>query len=464
MLEDSVFIKTLGCKVNTYDSHALENQFRKSGYRIVDTPEEARVTVINTCSVTENASKEARYYLRKFHKVNPDSLRVVTGCYAQIDSAKLAELQEVDFVVPNEAKELLVELVHEGLKTPKQLKQLANKLPEGVGEVSNNRQSHFKSSLTLFDQATSEQTRAFIKVQDGCNGFCSYCQIPYARGSSRSVAPQLVLDEIKRLVDAGSKEIVFAGIHIGDYGEDLDYYKTMKVPPIVDLIEKTIQIAGASRIRISSLEPAEFSEPLGELMRSHRNVFCDHFHFPLQSGSNRILKLMNRKYDTDRYQESVFRAREIFPNAFIGCDIIPGFPGETEADFTETMKFVEHIQLTSLHVFPYSKRPNTAAIKMPDHLDPEVIKERSKIMREWSTKSLQKFYTKFIGQTLDVLWENDFDKEGRILGKSTNYLNIASPTSHHGLIPGSRSQVSIKGFLGHEKLLGVPLVSSESRH
>ena len=445
--------------MNTYDSHALENQFRRSGYRIVDNPEDAKITVINTCSVTENASKEARYYLRKFHKVNPDSLRVVTGCYAQIDSAKLAELEEVDFVVPNEAKELLVGLVHEGLKTPKKLKQLAHKLPEGVLEVSNNRQSHFKSSLTLFDQATSEQTRAFLKIQDGCNGFCSYCQIPYARGSSRSVSPGLVLEEVQRLIDAGTKEIVFAGIHIGDYGEDLDAYKNTHIPPIVDLIEKTIKIAGTARIRISSLEPAEFSEPLGELMRSHRHVFCDHFHFPLQSGSNRILKLMNRKYDTDRYQESVSRARDIFPNAFIGCDIIPGFPGETDSDFSDTMKFIDQVQLTSLHVFPYSKRPNTAALKMPDHLDPEVIKERSKIMREWSTQSLQKFYSRFLGQTLDVLWENDFDKDGRILGKSSNYLTIASSSSSQGLNPGSISNVAIKSFLGSEKLLGLPLAS-----
>jgi len=455
LIEESVYIKTLGCKVNTYDSHALENQFRKSGYRIAQNPEDANITVINTCSVTENASKEARYYLRKFHKSNPDSLRVVTGCYAQIDSAKLAELKEVDFVVPNEAKEHLVNLVHEGLKTSKRLKNLTYKLPEGLATVSDNKQGHFKSSLTLFDQASSEQTRAFIKIQDGCNGFCSYCQIPYARGSSRSVSPDLVLEEIRRLVGSGTKEIVFAGIHIGDYGEDLEIYKDFKIPPIVDLLEKTLKIGGISRIRISSLEPAEFSLALGELIESHKEIFCDHFHFPLQSGSNRILKLMNRKYDTDRYQESVERARLIFPNAMVACDIIPGFPGETDEDFADTMNFIEKVQLNSLHVFPYSKRPNTAALRMQNHLNPEVVKERSRVMRDWSTKAQKSFYTHFIGQTLDVLWENSFDKDGRILGKSTNYLNIAGPQNQ--IIPGSISKVIVKGFLGSEKLLGIPL-------
>ena len=457
MIEQTVFIKTLGCKVNTYDSHALENQFKSCGYEIVDEASEAAVTVINTCSVTENAAKEARYYLRKFQKANPESLRVVTGCYAQIDSSRLAELEEVDFVVPNEAKEHLVSLIQEGRKLPNRMKGLSHKIPDGLTPVKDNKQSHFKSSLTLFDHATSEQTRAFIKIQDGCNGFCSYCQIPYARGASRSVEPELVLKEVKRLVSEGTKEVVIAGIHIGDYGEDLAIYSGFTISPIVSLLREMTEISGLKRIRISSLEPAEFTEELGQLMADCRHIFCDHFHFPLQSGSDRILKLMNRKYDTARYRESITRARNLFPNAYLGCDIIPGFPGESESDFRDTMKFIESLDLSSLHVFPYSKRPNTAALRMPDHLPQDLIKERAKIMRDWSLKASKDFYARSIGKTIEVLWENDRDKEGRSLGKTTNYLNIASPSSV-SMTPGSFSLVHIKGFLGDEKLLGVPLL------
>lgn len=457
MIEQTVFIKTLGCKVNTYDSHALENQFKSCGYQVVDEASLAAVTVINTCSVTENAAKEARYYLRKFKKANPESLRVVTGCYAQIDSSSLAELDEVDFIVPNEAKELLVSLVDEGRKRPDRMKGLSTKIPDGLASVKDNRQSHFKSSLTLFDHATSEQTRAFIKIQDGCNGFCSYCQIPYARGASRSVDPELVLREVKRLVSEGTKEIVIAGIHIGDYGEDLSIYSGSKSAPIISLLMRLTEISGLQRIRISSLEPAEFTPELGQLMADFRTIFCDHFHFPLQSGSDRILKLMNRKYDTARYRDSIELARKNFPNAYIGCDIIPGFPGETDSDFNDTLNFIESLNLTSLHVFPYSKRPNTAALRMPNHLPQAVIKERAKILRDWSHKSSKSFYSHYLGKTAEVLWENDLDKDGRRLGKTTNYLNIACPLSV-SVGPGTISQVQIKGFLGDEKLLAVPLL------
>jgi len=455
-VEQNVYIKTLGCKVNTYDSHALENQFRQRGYVIVERPEDAGIAIINTCSVTENAAKEARYLLRKFHKSNPAALRVVTGCYAQIDSATLAELDEVDFVVPNEAKELLVSLVDQGLKAPGGLKGKIGKIPLGLEAVRENKQSHFKSSLTLFDRASSEQTRAFIKIQDGCNGFCSYCQIPYARGSSRSVQPTLILDEIKKLVSEGTKEIVFAGIHIGDYGEDLPLYQNSQEPPIADLLRKTLEIDGICRIRISSLEPAEFTPELASLMEQNKSIFCNHFHFPLQSGSDRILKLMNRKYSSSRYRESVEMARAIFPDAFIGCDIIPGFPGETDEEFNETMDFIGSLNLTALHVFPYSKRPNTAAFKMANHIPGEVVKKRAQIMRAWSSQSTAKYYHGFLGHTLQVLWEKEIDKDGRILGKTTNYLNIAAPKTSE-IIPGTMGTVRIKGLLGNEKLLGMPI-------
>ena len=323
--------------------------------------------MINSCSVTQNAEKDARYLLRRFKRDNPNSKRIITGCYAQIDSANLAELDEVDFVVPNEAKESLVDIINEREKDGT-LGNSENKLPAGLKAVSGNRQSHFKSSLTLFDKSESSKTRVFVKIQDGCNGFCAYCQIPYARGASRSVQPAKVVEEIKRLSDEGVQEIVFTGIHIGDYGKDLDEYKDYKNPPFVEILHKIISDTNISRIRISSLEPAEFTPDLAALMQENQ-IFCDHLHLPLQSGSDRILKLMNREYNKERYYQSIEMARKIFKNPFLGADVIPGFPGETDADFEETFEFIKKCDLTALHVFPYSKRPNTLAIRMPNHVD-----------------------------------------------------------------------------------------------
>ena len=295
--------------------------------------------------------------------------------------------------------------------------------------VSGNRQSHFKSSLTLFDKSESSKTRVFVKIQDGCNGFCAYCQIPYARGASRSVQPSKVVEEIKRLSDEGVQEIVFTGIHIGDYGKDLDEYQDYKNPPFVEILHKIISDTNISRIRISSLEPAEFTPDLAALMQENQ-IFCDHLHLPLQSGSDRILKLMNREYDKERYYQSIEMARKIFKNPFLGADVIPGFPGETDADFEETFEFIKKCDLTALHVFPYSKRPNTAAIRMPNHVDPKIIKERSQILREYSKEKLSQYYRMHIGKEVEVLWEADKDSSGRLISKTTNYLNVAALKTH----------------------------------
>lgn len=451
MVMKKVFIKTLGCKVNSYDSNALANQFKERGYAITDSQLDSDISIINSCSVTQNAEKDARYLLRRFKRDNPDSKRIITGCYAQIDSANLAELDEVDFVVPNEAKESLVEIIDardaDGT--------FDKKLPTGLKPVKSNRQSHFKSSLTLFDKSESQaKTRVFMKIQDGCNGFCSYCQIPYARGASRSVDPRKVVKEVKRLSDEGVKEIVFTGIHIGDYGKDLDHFNSHNGLPFVSILKDILKSTSLERIRISSLEPAEFTEDLAEIMQEN-SIFCDHLHFPLQSGSDRILKLMNRQYDKARYFQSIETARRIFKNPFLGCDIIPGFPGETDTDFEETLEFIKKCDLTAVHVFPYSKRPNTAAIRMQNHVPQEVIKERAQILRDYSSERLSNFYKMHIGKEMEVLWESDRDKSGRLLGKTSNYLNVAAPENSF-VEKGMITKVAIKGLLGNEKLLGTP--------
>lgn len=446
-----LYIKTLGCKVNTYDTHALENQFKALGYDTVDSPELADVSVLNTCSVTANADREARYLLRRFRRENPEAVVVATGCYAQTDSQRLVEMDEVDLVFPNQTKDIVAEATHAFVQRQDQDGRAAqdpkNKLPTHVKAVSGNKQGHFKSSLTMLDGDQS-QTRAFLKIQDGCNGFCTYCLIPYARGASRSVAPDEVTREVRRLIDAGVKEVVFTGIHLGDYADDLGQKNGF-----ARLLDELFRWPDMVRVRISSLEPRELTEDLLKVLAKRPELFCDHFHLPLQSGNDRILKAMRRSYLSKEYADNVAMARRYFPNANFGADIIPGFPGETDEEFEETLAFVKTVGLNYLHVFPYSKRPNTAAAKMPDHVAPEVVKARAATLRELGVKLKDEYLRRFMGQETLVLWEADKDAQGRIKGHSTNYLEVSAP-SHVSVVPGTINRVLIKGFIEDQRLLG----------
>ena len=455
----SVYVKTLGCKVNAFDGHVLENQFIAEGYELVGEARAADVTIVNTCSVTANADKEARYLARRLRRDRPDAVIVFTGCYAQTDSARLVAMDEIDFVVPNEVKERLVSIVHEGL-AHKRLHGSAPKMPADVTSVKENRQKHFKSSVTFFDRAGSAMTRAYVKVQDGCDGFCSYCLIPYARGASRSVPAEKVLEEIRRLVETGSLEIVLTGIHIGDYGRDMPGYSLSHGPdPIVALVKNILNIQGLARLRISSLEPAELTPALARLLGEHPDIICDHLHLPLQSGSDRILKLMRRTYDSRGYRDAVARIRAYYPEASIGADVIPGFPGETDADFASTVSLIEDLELSYLHVFPYSRRPNTAAHRMAGHLDDALIKERAAKLRLLSKELATKYARRFIGQTVSVLWEKDFDPQNRRLGHTRNYLTVAAGGRLQPQ-PGSLGQATLKGFVEQGRMLALPSAES----
>lgn len=450
---NQIFIKTLGCKVNSYDSHALENQFRAQGFAISEAQTDADITVINTCSVTANAEKEARYLARRFKRENPETFVVLTGCYAQVDSANLAELADVDFVVPNEVKEQAAAFIKQSFAKRGEPGRL--KIPEGLRAVKDNRQAHFKSSLTLFDHAESSQTRVFLKIQDGCDGFCTYCLIPYARGASRSVAPDQIVAEVKRQIALGVREIVFTGIHIGDYGRDLKLYAGNDTP-VVSLLADVLALPGAWRLRISSLEPSELTEPLLQLMAKNQARFCDHFHLPLQSGSDRILKLMRRTYTRAEYANAVRLARRYFPNASIGADVIPGFPGETQEDHAATINLVEELKIAYLHVFPYSKRPNTAAVRMPGHLDASIVKARAAELRALSTAHRKAYLDGYLGQSAMVLWENDHDKNGRLKGHTANYIDVVA-TPSETVKPGLESLVTLMGFTEQATLLAKPL-------
>lgn len=457
--KDTVYVKTLGCKVNTFDSHAIENQFKAVGFRLVDDPALASISVVNTCSVTENADKEARYLARRYRRASEDSLIVMTGCYAQTDSSRLLGLTEIDVIVPNEAKEHLVPFVQEQLRARRE-GRVVLKMPDGIKAVSENKQTHFKSSLTLFDRADSSQTRAFVKIQDGCNGFCAYCLIPYARGASRSVPPQEALAEIKRLVAMGTREIVLTGIHIGDYGVDhLPEGERAGADPFVEFMKQMFDIDGLVRVRISSLEPAELTENLIKVLAEHRDKFCDHFHLPLQAGHDDVLRRMRRKYNTAQYREACDMARSYFPDVCLGADIIPGFPGETNDQFDATCEYIQSVGLDYLHVFPYSRRPNTSANKMPGHLDAQVIKDRSLRLREMSKIMRKTYMTRFIGQTLEVLWENRMDELGRPMGTTRNYLNVAASRANEHTLQGQTSPWTIKGFINDDRMLGTPVLA-----
>ena len=445
----SVYIKTLGCKVNTYDTNVLETGFTKLGYELVDSPDKASISILNTCSVTENASKQARYYIRRFRRESPDALIVATGCYAQTDSQRLLEMSDIDMVFPNEIKDQLVRSTHKAFEDIQSGRNRPEKLPAGVKAVRDNKQGHFKTSLDLLE-ANSSQTRAFLKIQDGCNGFCSYCLIPYARGASRSVSIESVKKEVRRLIDSGVGEIVFTGIHIGDFGDDRNQSESL-----VGLMEDLLSWDDMVRVRISSLEPRELDEKLLKIAAQRSDIFCDHFHLPLQSGHDRILKLMRRTYNTSEYAAKIDLIRSYFPNAMIGADVIPGFPSESDEEFKSTMSFIEKINLDYLHVFPYSKRPNTAAAKMPDHLDQSLVKLRSDELRLLSTKLKKAYLSKFIGSKVEVLWESHSDSQGRPIGHTKNYIETIAPISAN-FKPGQVSLVRLKGITEGDRMLGVP--------
>jgi threonylcarbamoyladenosine tRNA methylthiotransferase MtaB len=444
LISKKVFVKTLGCKVNSFDSRVIENQFIQSGCKITSSAENSDLIVLNTCSVTQNAEKEARYLLRRYRRENPNATRIVTGCYAQVQAKELENLEEVDLVVDNEFKHEVVNRVRDFLSST-----VTKKIP-----TSTNKQKiyHFRSALTLFDKPMLEKTRAILKIQDGCNGFCAYCQIPYARGSSRSVSPLQIISQVQNTIKEGISEIVLTGIDIGDYGKDLKEKNSLP-----QIIHDILQIKGLKRLRISSIDPSDISKKLLDAVSSYSDIFCAHFHIPLQSGADPILKKMGRSYDATFFKNIVMLIRSYFPKASISADIIPGFPGEKNEDFLNTIELIKECQLSFLHVFPYSKRPNTRALKMPEHLNPQIIQQRARELRNLSKQLHLKFSQKWIGTTQEVLWEDKIDTLGRKLGKTREYLPIVlakHESNQADLQAGQYSQVKIKGLI-EQNLLGI---------
>ncbi|WP_243342616.1 tRNA (N(6)-L-threonylcarbamoyladenosine(37)-C(2))-methylthiotransferase MtaB [Anaerococcus sp. AGMB09787] len=397
-------IITLGCKVNQYESEAVEEIFKDRGF--TKEQDGADIYVINTCTVTNMSDRKSRQMISRARKNNPDAIIAVMGCYSQVKPEEVSEIEGVDIVLGSRNKEEVVELCEEMLANKDHIDKFV--------EVSDSKEIE---DLQISNQ--SEMTRAYMKIQDGCNMYCSYCLIPYARGNVVSRDMASIIEESKRLAQNGFKEIVLTGIHVASYGldfmdEDLS---------LINVIEEVAKVDGIERIRLSSMEPRHITRDFLERMKATGKA-CDHFHLSLQSGSDKVLKAMNRKYDTSTYKEKVDLIREVFPNAGITTDIIVGFPTETDEDHRETVEFVKDIKFSKTHLFKYSKREGTRASKMTGQVDGNVKKQRLKDLEQIEEANKKDFLDKQVGKTLSVLFEGKSDLEGYKSGYSTNYLRV----------------------------------------
>ena len=388
-------IVTLGCKVNQYESETISKELKINGWNMTKEGN-ADICIINTCTVTGKASMQSRQEIRKIIKKNPNARIIVTGCYAQTEACEIEKIKGVDFILGNKEKDKLVSNIFSTLNyiSPALI-------PPHKVNIDNYR------------------TRPFLKIQDGCNAFCTYCIIPYARGKSNSMAPDLVFSNIKQLSLSGYHEVVLTGIHIGCYGQDL-------IPPtsIFQLLKNINNKKLIDRIRLSSIEPMELNDEIIELFASSKRL-CNHFHIPLQSGDNQILKRMHRPYTQEIFKQKILKINQLIPDATIGIDVLIGFPGETEKQFNNTYSFLKDLPITYLHVFPFSKRKNTPAAKYKDQISPAIIKERCSLIRELGKKKKKDFYKNCIGKNYTVLIENKRDRiTGLLKGVTSNYINV----------------------------------------
>lgn len=403
-----VAFETLGCKVNQYETEAMAELFKKSGYEIVDFDEYADVYVINTCTVTSFGDKKSRQMIRKARKHNQDAIVAVVGCYSQVSPDKVMEIPGVNIVVGTNDRRKIAELVEQYKIDRSPLKHVTNIMD--VREFEELEIDEYR-----------DKTRAFLKIQDGCNRFCSYCLIPYARGPIRSRDPEKVIDQVKRLAASGFKEIILSGIHVASYGKDLC---GVNLP---DLIEKIQYVDGIERIRIGSVEPTFFTQEAISKFKGI-NKLCRHFHLSLQSGCDETLKRMNRRYTTSEYEEIVYKLRESFPGVSITTDIIVGFPGETEDEFNKTYQFLKKVELSKMHIFKFSPREGTPAARFENQVSPETKEKRSHLLIELSSANERNFIDLFIGKILKVLYEQEAKNfNGFIEGYTDNYINVKSP-------------------------------------
>lgn len=413
-MKKTVSFYTLGCKVNQYETNAMEQQFIKNNYEIVENTQKADIYVINTCTVTNMAERKSRQMLRRVKEINPSAVLVVCGCYAQVAKNELEQIPEIDIILGINEKNEIVQIVENYME--KMAEQDKRSQEAEIDDVSKQ-----KEFLDFGDVTYTEKNRAVVKVQDGCNMFCSYCIIPYARGRIRSRKIESVVSEIKKIAKEEIKEVVITGIHVASYGKDFDNENTSKKIRLIDLLEAINKIDGIDRMRLSSLEPTIVDEEFATRL-SKLDKICDHFHLSLQSGCDETLKRMNRKYTTQIYRDAVATLRKYYPEASFTTDVIVGFPGETDEEFAKTYEFLKEIDFYRLHVFKYSPRRGTVAEKMPNQIDGNKKEERSNKLIELSNSTENKHNQSYIGKTVKVLFE-EFE-DGFFKGHTTNYMMV----------------------------------------
>ena len=395
---------TLGCKLNFSETSTISRLFEDSGYAKVDFEETPDIYVVNTCSVTENADKKCKQLVKRALKINPDAFVAIIGCYAQLKPTEIAQIPGVDIVLGANEKFNLIE----------HIEKLESKPIETV--VSFESIKNTKEFIPSFSYG--DRTRSFLKVQDGCDYFCTFCTIPLARGNSRNATIEETIGEAKKIAETDVKEVVLTGVNIGDFGQG-------GVENLFGLIQELDKVEGIDRFRISSIEPNLLNNEIIQFCLADSKRFVPHFHVPLQSGNNRLLKAMRRKYLRELYAERVAHIKSLRPDACIGVDVIVGFPGETDEEFMDTIDFLKDIDISYLHVFTYSERANTTAVKLGDAVPMNVRKERSKMLHILSDKKKRSFYEQNIGSTRTVLFENEEDT-GIMYGFTENYVKVKS--------------------------------------
>ena len=407
---------TLGCKVNQYETNAMAQKFLEKGYQIIEeiTPEnediKPDICIINTCTVTNMSDRKSRQMLRRMKEKNPSTIVVAVGCYAQVAKKELAKIPEIDLVLGNNEKVEIVKYVEEYINNH-------------INNVELDDVMYSKEFSDFGDVTYTEKTRAVIKIQDGCDRFCSYCIIPYARGRVRSRKPENIISEITQIASKGIKEVVITGIHIASYGKDFAMSKDNKLTNyrLIDLLEEINEIQGIQRIRLGSIEPllitVEFVERLKKLEK-----ICHHFHLSLQSGCDETLKRMNRRYTTEQFKEIVRLLRNAYSDVNLTTDIIVGFPGETDEEFNKTYQFLKEIKFYKKHVFKYSQRKGTKAAVMLNQINGDIKEERSKKLIELSDRNEIEYNKSYIGKNVEVLFEEE--KDGMYKGHTQNYIMV----------------------------------------
>lgn len=430
-------LHSLGCKVNSYETQAMQKMMESAGYEIVPFGEEiADIYIINTCSVTNIADRKSRQMIHKAKKLNPEAVVAAAGCYVESAGDNIDE--DVDIVIGNNEKSHLIEILNEYFEHMDKEKSV------DIGKVTGFDELNIDSPL--------EHTRAYVKIQDGCNRFCSYCIIPYVRGRIRSRKPDDVMAEIKRVAASGCKEVVLTGIHLSSYGLD---FKDSTVK-LIDVIEAVNRIEGIERIRLGSLEPLIVTEEFVRRLAKCKKI-CPHFHLSLQSGCDETLKRMNRRYNVDEYYKGVELLREYFPDAAVTTDVIVGFPGETEEEFNITKKYLEKVCFYEMHVFKYSRRKGTAADKMPDQISENIKSERSTELLELNEILSNGYREKYIGKKVKVLLEENHIIENKkyIIGFTDTYVRVALENPEEKLYTNQIVNVRVKKLFEKDMVIGV---------